>query len=255
MALRKNKNERYHLFDTVRGLCIAGMVVYHALFDCVYMFGLFDVSDRMMQAVIYIRDFGCMLFILLAGVCEHFGKEKYKRALGLLGIGAIISLISYFVMPEQPVVFGVLSLLGVVSLLLQPLKKLILQYNGTVIRLLLLALFLLLYNVAYGSFGMFGFSFGRLPEFLYANTFTAILGFPPNGFASSDYFPIFPWIFLYLFGFCLYPSLEKSRVFNKLCAINIKPFSFIGRYSLWFYLAHQPIIMLFLWIGTKVINL
>ena len=60
MKLRKTKNGRYHLLDTVRGLCIAGMVVYHALFDCVYVFGLFSVSEAAMQAV---------LVVVISGVC------------------------------------------------------------------------------------------------------------------------------------------------------------------------------------------
>ncbi|MBQ6863403.1 MAG: DUF1624 domain-containing protein [Clostridia bacterium] len=248
MTFRKNKIGRYPLFDTVRGLCIAGMVVYHALFDCVYMFGLFSISAEMMQPVLYVRDFGCMLFVLLAGMCEHFGKQKYKRAGLFILLGAAISLISYLFMPEQPVVFGVLTFLGFASLLLQPLKKFILKCNNIITRLLLLAIFLLFFNAAYGTFGGFGFYFGKLPEVLYVNTLTAILGFPPADFASSDYFPIIPWIFLYLFGFLLYPALQKSKVFQKFSAINIKPFSFIGRYSLWFYLAHQPIIMAFLWL-------
>ncbi len=253
MTLKKNKNGRYPLFDTVRGLCIAGMVIYHALFDSVYMFGLFSISAERMQPVLYIRDFGCMLFVLLAGMCEHFGKQKYRRAGLLLLLGAGISLISYFFIPQQPVVFGVLTFLGIASILLQPLKKFILRCNIIITRLLLLAIFLLLFNAAYGTFGVFGLNFGALPEVLYANTLTAILGFPPTDFASSDYFPIIPWMFLYLFGFCLYPVLQKNRIFEKISAINIKPFSFIGRYSLWFYLAHQPIIMAFLWLISKVI--
>ncbi|MBE6811549.1 MAG: DUF1624 domain-containing protein [Ruminococcaceae bacterium] len=254
MTLRKNKNGRYPLFDTVRGLCIAGMVLYHALFDCVYMFGLFDISAEMMQPVLYIRDFGCMLFVLLAGMCEHFGKQKYKRAVMLLLLGAVISLISCLFMPQQPVMFGVLTFLGFASILLQPLKKFILRYNYFITRMLLLAIFLLLFNAAYGTFGVFGLHFGTLPDVLYANTLTAILGFPPADFASSDYFPIIPWMFLYLFGFCLYPVLQKSKMFEKISAINIQPFSFIGRYSLWFYLAHQPVIMTMLFAISEFIK-
>ena len=66
MTLKKNKNERYHLFDTVRGLCILGVVIYHALFDCVYVFGLFSISEEILQPVFYVRDFGCLLFVMLA---------------------------------------------------------------------------------------------------------------------------------------------------------------------------------------------
>lgn len=243
MTLRKNKIGRYPLFDTVRGLCIVGMVLYHALFDCVFMFGLFQVPENILQIVFYIRDFGCILFVLLAGICEHFGKQKYKRAVLLLVCGAVVGLVFQVFTNQQSLTFGVLSFLGVATLLLQPLKKTILRLNNKFTFWIPLVLFLLLFNVSYGTFGVFGLKFGALPDFLYANTFTAILGFPPASFAAADYFPIIPWIFMYLFGFCLYPVLQKSSHFEKLSQINIRPIAFIGRYSLWFYLAHQPIIL------------
>lgn len=251
MTLRKNKNERYHLFDTVRGLCIAGMVVYHALFDCVYVFGLFNISEEILQPVFYVRDFGCLLFVLLAGMCEHFGKSKYKRAIGLLGIGTVISLISYLLMPQQPVVFGVLSFMGIASLLLQPFKHILDKTKPLPFLFLSFALFLLFFNAAYGTFGFYAVEFGKIPSVLYANTLTAILGFPPSGFASSDYFPIIPWIFAYLTGYFLFPVLRKCRIFEKAAAINLQPLSFVGRYSLWFYLAHQPILFVLLWLVSE----
>lgn len=253
MAFRKNKIGRYPLFDTVRGLCIAGMVIYHALFDSVYMFGLFSISAEILQPVLYVRDFGCMLFVLLAGMCEHFGKQKYKRAVLLILFGASVSLISYLFMPEQPVVFGILTFLGFISILLQPLKRIILQTNTFFTRILLLVLFFLFFNAAYGKFGMWQISFGSLPSVLYCNLFTAVLGFPPDDFVSSDYFPIIPWVFLYIFGFLLYPVLKNSKLIEKIAAFNITPLAFVGRYSLWFYLAHQPILMLILWIISNAI--
>lgn len=250
MNFRKNKNERYHLFDTVRGLCIAGMVLYHALFDCVYVFGLFAISDSILNKVVFVRDLGCVLFVLLAGMCEHFGKDKYKRAFGLLAIGVVISLFSFFFMPQQAVAFGVLSFMGVASFLLQPLRKMLLKAKPLPLFVVFFALFLLLFNAAYGTFGFYGLTFGRIPEMLYVNTLTAIFGFPPSGFSSSDYFPIIPWLFLYFAGFFLFSAVKNNAKFKRIASLNIRPLSFVGRYSLWFYLAHQPIIIAILWIIT-----
>ena len=220
MTLKKDKNERYHLFDTVRGLCILGVVIYHALFDCIYVFGLLAVSTEIMQAVLYVRDFGCLLFVLLAGMCEHFGKAKYKRAVGLLGIGTAISLISYLLMPQNVVVFGVLSFMGVASLFLQPLKRLLKNAIPLPCFVGAVALFLLFFNAAYGTFGLYGMTFGKIPSVLYANSLTAILGFPPNGFASSDYFQLVPWFFAYLAGYFLFPLLQFQKALEVLMLSN-----------------------------------
>lgn len=40
-----------------------------------------------------------------------------------------------------------------------------------------------------------------LPAVLYKNKLTTYLGFTEAGFASSDYFSLFPWLFLYLAGY------------------------------------------------------
>ena len=251
MTLRKNKKERLHLFDGVRGLCILGMVLYHALFDGVYVYGLFFVPQAVLDGSVYMRDLGCVLFVLLGGICEHFGTEKYKRAFLLLGIGTGISLISCIFMPQQAVVFGVLSFMGAAGLLLQPLKKLLLRHPAGLFAGFA-ALFFLFFSAAYGRFGMYGLQFGAVPSIFYANTATAILGFPPPTFSSSDYFPIFPWLFLYFAGYCLFPLLQKRKSFHRFAACNIKPLAFVGRYSLWFYLAHQPILLGMFWLISKI---
>ena len=52
-----------------------------------------------------------------------------------------------------------------------------------------------------------------LPGFLYANYFTAYLGFYPFGFFSTDYFPLTPWLFLFWAGFtCIIWQSEQRRV-------------------------------------------
>lgn len=242
MKLRKTKNGRYHLLDTVRGLCIAGMVVYHALFDCVYVFGLFSVSEAAMQAVLVVRDIGCMLFVALAGICEHFGKKQTARSLLLLILGILLSVFSHLFMPQQPVVFGVLSFMGVAGLFAQLVKKLPIPKNPLPIAAILFICFLMTFQAAYGKVGIAPFTIGYFPQSLYANMLTGILGFPPADFVSSDYFPLIPWLFLYFAGYYLWTFLQKREKVRHLFALDCRPLSFIGRYSLWFYLAHQPIL-------------
>ena len=72
------------------------------------------------------------------------------------------------------------------------------------------------------------------------------LGFPDPEFFSGDYFPLFPWIFLYLTGYFLYGMFMKFPEVKNALRIHL-PVPFLvtaGRHSLLLYLLHQPLLML-----------
>ena len=81
-----------------------------------------------------------------------------------------------------------------------------------------------------------------LPEGLYQCPVGFVLGFPTADFYSTDYFPLLPWIFLYLAGYFLY-RLEKKYI-HRLTALyrRIPVLDTLGRYSLPIYLTHQPVL-------------
>ena len=109
-----------------------------------------------------------------------------------------------------------------------------------------LLLFGLTRNVNRGVFGFELLHFGRVPKVLYRGLFMTFLGFPDPGFFSGDYFPLFPWIFLYLTGYFLYGMFVKFPEVKKALAIHL-PVPFLetaGRHSLLLYLLHQPLLML-----------
>ena len=70
-----------------------------------------------------------------------------------------------------------------------------------------------------------------------------VLGFAPYGFASSDYFPLFPNLGYFLVGAVLGRKLygeKKSRI-----PVENPPFKglqWMGRNSLLIYLLHQPVL-------------
>lgn len=80
-----------------------------------------------------------------------------------------------------------------------------------------------------------------LPRGLYANCFTAYLGFYPLGFFSTDYFPLLPWLFLFWAGFYLYHLIGRERM-KPLRRLVCPPLGWLGRHSLVLYLLHQPVI-------------
>ena len=82
-----------------------------------------------------------------------------------------------------------------------------------------------------------------LPESLYANYFTAYLGFYPFGFFSTDYFPLIPWLFLFWAGFYLHHLAERTaQSLRPLRRSVCPPLGWLGRNSLMLYLLHQPVI-------------
>ena len=102
------------------------------------------------------------------------------------------------------------------------------------------ALFGLTYHAQLGYLG-FGDGWVLLPRFLYQNLFTAYLGFYPEGFFSTDYFPLVPWLFLFWSGFFLYHLIGRERM-EPLRRSICPALGWLGRHSLVVYLLHQPVL-------------
>ena len=143
-------------------------------------------------------------------------------------------------MPEDRVVFGVLTLLGAAMLitgLLQPLLQKIPAWAGLVVSLLLFAA---TYHTQDG-FWQLGPWQMLLPGVWYANLFTAFFGFFPRGFFSTDYFPLLPWLFLFWAGYFLHFCMGRARM-EPLRRSVCPALGWMGRHSLLLYLLHQPVI-------------
>lgn len=228
---------RYTVLDILRAFAIIAMVVYHTLWDLVYMFGVSipwyktDVGFIFQQSI-------CWSFILLSGFCWSLGKHKLRRAVTVLVCSAIITVVTAVFMPDSLIIHGVLSLLGTAMLVTIPLERLLKKIPSFIGLIINAVLFALTYNVSDGTLG-FGI---RLPDFLYANGITAFFGFPDSGFFSSDYFPLLPWLFLFWVGYFLFNLFERKGILKYLSSFSCKPLEFIGRHSLEIYMAHQPII-------------
>ena len=66
---------------------------------------------------------------------------------------------------------------------------------------------------------------------------TAVLGFPPAGFYSSDYFPLLPWLFLFWVGYYLWLLIRSWKPLQR----KVPVFSALGRLCLPVYVVHQPV--------------
>ena len=252
MQKNNNRKVRYTVLDILRGLAIISMTVYHALWDIVYMFGA-DIPWFRTDAGFIFQQSICWSFILISGFCFTIGKRKLKRAVTVLVCSAVITAVTALVMPDNIILHGVLSLLGTAMLVTIPFEKPFKKIPPFIGITVSAVLFALTYNITDGTIGLGDTVILQLPEYLYANDVTAFFGFPHDGFRSSDYFPLLPWLFLFWAGYFLYRSCEKNGWLRYLSAFSFRPLEFIGRHSLEIYMAHQPIIYGILFIIFKII--
>lgn len=231
---------RYRLLDTVRALAIVNMVAYHFCYDLFVVYGgdssfLFSTPAKIWERLI------CFTFILVSGMSLNLSRRAYRRGLIVNACGLAITLATWLFLPSEIILFGVLNLIGTAMILVYALRRPLEHLSPLPGSILSLGLFALTYGVPNGFLGFFDLSLLRLPDFLYSAPCLAFFGFPDKGFRSSDYFPLLPWIFLFLCGWYIwraFPEKMRQSVFTKGC----RPLDFIGRHSLLIYLIHQPLL-------------
>jgi len=235
---------RYRLLDILRALTFISMFLYHALWDLVYLYSA-DIDWYRSQGAYVWQQSICWTFILLSGFCFSLGKRKIRRGLTVFAAGALVTLVTWIVMPQSPAVFGVLTLLGSSMLLLCFLDR----YLGKIPPVTGIAvsfiLFLLLREINTGWLGFENLRLAALPQSWYKNLFTAYLGFPAADFVSTDYFSLLPWFFLFLTGYYLYHAARRYGKLHLLRGIEIPVVNEMGRHSLLLYLLHQPLLYAF----------
>jgi uncharacterized membrane protein len=69
------------------------------------------------------------------------------------------------------------------------------------------------------------------------------LGLHSPGFSSFDYFPLIPWLGIFLLGAALGKSVYAPRRSLLPWSLPQTFFNAAGRHSLIIYIAHQPVIL------------
>lgn len=239
--MKKVFSRRLQMIDTLRGFALLNMVLFHFFYDIFMVYGLDPKWSLHIGTIVWER-FICVSFILLSGVSLHFSKHAYRRGLIVNACGLLVTLVTAVAMPGQAVWFGVLNLIGcsmLIGRLCQPVLDKIDPFAGAAASLALFAVF---YGVPERYIGFFAVKLLTVPGSFYQFRYAAFLGFPSEGFRSSDYFPMIPWIFMFLLGCFLWHIVRRLRA-EELFRRGLRPLSFLGRHSLVIYLAHQPVLM------------
>lgn len=235
--------KRIHMLDELRGFAIICMVIHHSFLDIGDVLGLgwgYLIFDKLctVQPVFW------AIFIIISGVCSRLSRSTIRRGFIVLGCGLMVSLVTALIMPllgffGAEIYFGILHCLGVCMIITGLLMPLIKKLDYRIGAAVSAMLFLFFYGLQDGTLAL---GLIRLPDLLYTTNLTAPIGLYSPSFQSADYFPILPWVFMFLFGAFIGKIAVEERLPDLMYIKRSRALSFIGKNSLWVYLAHQPVI-------------
>jgi len=229
------KRARYQLLDVMRGVAILAMVVFHIAWD-LYYFGYSGIDVTTVPGWVIFQKAILSSFLLLVGmalVLAHGDGVRWRsfaRRWGLLvGAALLVTAGTYWMFPDYFVFFGVLHAIALFSLLALPFLRLPWPVTAAIGAACIAANFL--YN-----------------DPVFEQRSLAWIGFWPTSPPTSDVVPVFPWFGVTLLGVALMRLILVSPLAAWIRswrseAPAVKGVAFLGRWSLPFYLAHQPLII------------
>ena len=240
MNITPSKSTRFWEIDTLRGLAVVFMILYHFMWDLSY-FAVYpaNMSSPFWQTIA--ESIGAT-FIFVMGVSltlKHHQTQvtskqrsqfsKYLiRGSKIFAWGMLITVGTYFFIGRGFVVFGILHLLGISTILAYPFLQ---SRWGSLVM-----------GLCFIGAGMY------IENIIVSFPWLIWLGFRQIGRHMVDYYPFLPWFGVALIGifvgYTLYP--EKTPHFSLPDLSNLAPIrglSFLGQHSLLIYLIHQPILI------------
>ncbi len=229
MSKEKVSKKRIWELDFIRGVAIIGVVFVHVMYD---LTDIFRVDISLGPVFDAVQKYGSLIFIILSGICVTLGRRNIKRGLVVFASGCLISGATYLMVyldmlaPYAKIDFGILSCLGACMLFYTIVK----DANKWAVL----------------GIGILFVGLGFLLKTVYFDTnYFAFLGIRSRNYSAGDYFPLLPNLGYFLIGSFVgkLAYKDKKTLFPAVNDQNpvLRFFSFLGRHSLWVYLAHQPI--------------
>ena len=217
--------KRSVLLDAARGLAILVMLAFHLLVDLRDFYGL-GVNYRVgiWQTINF---YGACLFMLICGwaVGADLNKRPLWHAWRILFAAMLITVATYFFDSSNYVRFGILHFLAC-ALFLAP----ILEKFSSLVLMVFAIVIVWLSDV--------------LAEVTVNTSLFLPLGVKPYDFISIDYYPLLPWLSVFLLGMVLGRKLGVEK--REIAFWGLDVLAVVGRHSLLIYLVHQPVFLLIL---------
>lgn len=215
-------DKRIRELDILRTSAVFLMVTYHIIFDLWEFMGI--GLDYNYTYIMLIGRLSAVLFIFLCGLSSCIGKRNTTKGIKLVACGTVITLVTFIFFRSETIYFGILHLLGVCMVLSSYLKKL-----PTYLLVVISSIAFLL---------------GAYFDTRYIGTNLLLpFGIAKADFQSFDYYPLIPYISVFIWGIIYYRFFYK----DKISIFNIKAkndiIEKISRNSLKIYLLHQILIV------------
>lgn len=237
----KSNRKRIYALDELRGFSVFCMVFYHAFYSIGTIFKV-PFFMTLLNFFMPAEPFFAAIFIIISGISSNLSHSNISRGIKLFAVAMAVTLVTAIVEPDFIIKFGVLHMLSVSMLIYGCLQKPLSKIPRVVGMIFFGLLFFITYFIPYGYIGIKNFFSINLPSQLYSTSWLFPLGFPNKNFFSSDYFPIIPWLFAFLFGTYVGKYAAEERFPKFTYKSHIPFFSFLGRNALFIYVAHQPVI-------------
>lgn len=232
---------RIGIFDAVRGFSVVSMVLFHLCYDLRFIVGA-DLSWFAPPLQDVWRCSISWAFLFIAGCMCPLSRSNLRRAAQYGAVALAIWLVTTVVAVDTPISFGIIYCMAACTLVAWALGRLGLLPHGPLAAALLLVGFLALQGLSDGTVG-FGPLSVKLPHELYATPWLSWLGLPDAGFASGDYYPLLPYLLLYLAGAAMGAQWARRGYPTWARAAHVSPLNFVGRHALAVYVIHQPVIL------------
>ncbi len=232
------KPGRIQSIDALRGLCVLLMCIHHFLFDLAAFLGApWWLYENPAFSVFQFLVAGC--FILLSGVSSRFSRSNIRRGLKVFAIALALTLVTWlgdrifsrlvWDSVGLTVFFGVLHMLGFSMLFYGLTRKLWDRLPDRAAPALYLLAIVLTGRCAWGV---------CCTEIPWLFPF----GFITEEFYSGDYYPILPWLFVFLLGTWIGEKIRLGRFPARFYTAKFPFFPVLGRHALLIYILHQPVL-------------
>lgn len=236
------KTGRIYTMDELRGLAVFCMIFYHGFYTVGYLFGNF-LGLFFFRFFTPAEPFFAGLFMFISGIACNLSHSNLVRGLKLFALAMGVTLVTWLVLPDDIITFGILHFLAVCMILAGLVKPVIDRYRFSWIPVAVCALlYIFTMNIQLGYLGPGGALKIMLPQALFSTNWLAPLGIHNETFLSADYFPLLPWIFVYTAGIFVGKLAKAGKFPEALYKSRVPAFAWMGRHALILYLVHQPVI-------------
>ncbi|SHH72355.1 Uncharacterized membrane protein [Sporobacter termitidis DSM 10068] len=219
--------KRIDIIDALRGLSVILMVFDHLMYDLVVFMGApsWFFSNPVFNFLHYVF---AGLFIFLSGVSSQFSRSNVKRGIKVFAIAIGFTIVTSLPFIDEPIRFGVLHLLGFCMIFYGLTRR---AWDAIPRIVAPVVYIVLLVGTALAT------GYIKIDA-----SFLWMLGWYQWGFFSADYFPIFPWLFVFLLGTWAGVYVAERKLPEWFYEKKIAFLPAVGKKSLLIYVLHQPVL-------------